>query len=1165
MRRRRTTGARLARVLLSAVVAGGFAVVAAATGPQAAHAAAPTITNDTNHKTVTMRSNGMTMVYQYDHQAVVSSFTMGTTQLLGAGMYSTLTLDADGTSLSSKTLTANPTVTVDGDTVSTTFTMKNATVSLAETWTFTLTDDNIGLSVARTYDWLNTANLKVRHNGELSIGWARVWDNIRRPADGGNLPIGNAYTGDNNFFLAKINDRYGVEESDFTMLRGATSQALDVDATGNHSLATEFAYTGDGNTYQETQVSTAPTWSYTAGTPASGLVYGGHSSNGTTAYIYAPQATAQGQQDTVSYTFTPDDYAKFYSLGGTINGVDNTAALSSMLNDFGRSGVVDKGYGMSTVGLRFPGVGPYDMVYADRTVEGYYDPAMTASQKNALQFFRDTAQSSSGHMNGRTYHLDHPWGDGSLYDADPSYAMAVADMYNYSPDSSWLTSMRTSVEKSLGYMINNQYNTTDGLFHNDLTDDASTKGIREWNDGAYIKYESGYINELMYEALVEWSQLEKTVFNDGDLASSYASIAAGIKTQFNKDDTDGGLWDTGTGMFAYWRNADGTVQGAVQDMEINLQAIYYGMVDLDRAKQILDEVDADMQLYHLDLIPQNFIPLQRDTETSHGNGFETGLENGAIYPFMTEEYMRAAAVVGERDRSLTYLNSTLNRYTQDGFNGWSYLNWFDQVRAGAQEAWFPSNANGASGLFDDVLGIQPTADGVTIAPNIPDSMNGTTVTRTIHAADSLTVDYTNELTEQVNYSSASQPVTLQWSGQKPDSTYTVTDNGAKHTVTADNLGTVRYTYTGSGTHDVALASGSAAGYVLPTLPGATDLALHKPVTASSSLEDGNFDTPTVTDGNDFTVASSFGWSSNNDLSENHTESVTVDLGAQQSISRVKLWPKDFDRTLVGNYFPIDFTIQTSADGNTWNTVVSKTNYPKPTDGSAQTFDFDATTARYVRVEGTNLRNDESNQYRMQLSEIEVFGSAPAAPAAPSIGVSNTSVNVTWAAPATNGAAPTGYTVTLTPQGGTPIVAKVAGTATSTSFANVAPGAYTATVVATNALGNSASSAASPVATVTAGKPVPLTVSAKASCVNGEATIAVYALNGSTGPADISLGAAGATQKSSAVASGKAAYHLFDTGASSAAGGNATVAGYSSRGGVGYYSTYTAAYSAISCK
>lgn len=988
-----------AALLALATMAGTAGVVAAA--PVAAQAAgpprgnAPSIVNDPAASTVTMADGQFRMVYDYGQESAVTSFTMGQTQMLNAGMYSSVQLDSDGSAIDSRHLTASPTVNVRGNVVTSSFTMGNASLSLHETWTFTVTPRNIQLKVARSYDWLNAADPNIRHNGQLTIGWARVWDNIRRPEDGGDLPIGNAYTGASNFFLSAKDDRYGVEESRFVMLKNATRQALDVSATSNRHLATEFAYTGDANTYQETQVSSAPSWQYTAGTKANGLVYGGHSSNGTTSYIYAPVATTQNQTDTVAYRFGADDYGRYYSLGGKINGVADPAALSSLLNDFGRSGVIDKGYGMSTVGLRYPGVGPYDMVYADRTVLGYYDPAMTQSQLNLLTYFRDYAQESDGHMQGRTFHLDHPWSTNSLYDADPSYAMAVADMYQYSANRTWLTSMRSSVERSLAYMISNQYSQTDGLFHNDLTSCTSTKGAREWNDGLYVRYESGYVNELMYGALTEWAALESGVFHDSQLARSYSSLAAALKAQFNKDDTAGGLWDPGTGMFAYWRCPDGTVQGKVEQTQVNLQAIYYGMVSLGRARQILDGIDQAMVDNRLSLIPLNFLPYTNNVETGSYNGFQTGLENGAIYPLMTEEYMRAAALVGERQRSLTYLNNTVARYTQDGFNNFSYLTWFLKSRYGCCEAWFPSNANGAAGLYSDVLGIQPTATGVTIAPNIPASMNGSTVTRAVGTSGTVTVAYHDELSETVDYRTSpgpaargpghpggpggpgGRPVTLQWSGQTPSAGYTVIDNGRPHRVTADSFGIVRYTYTGRGQHTVTLAGGNAQGYVLPTRPAPTDLALNKSVTTSSSLEDGNFGAATAVDGDHYSVAASEGWSSNSDLTANHTEWISVDLGKPETVGNLTLWPRNFNGTDLGDDFPIDFSIQTSTDGTTWHTVVSKTGYPKPTDGSAQSFGFTPQTARYVRVEGTNLRNDEGGQYRIELSELEVYSGSDA--------------------------------------------------------------------------------------------------------------------------------------------------------------------------------------------
>lgn len=956
----------------TAIIGAGTALAAPGIAPSGVGAGGIHVTKDDTAKTVTLTDGDLSMVLSYAGGARVTSLKEGGTELLNAGLYSTAQLDVDGSTLDSRSAGTDAVVTITGNKTSVAFTLANADVSIDERWTFGLGPDGIDLNSTRSYHWLETTNTKIRHNGQLETGWARVWDDIRRPEDGGDLPIGNAYTGTNKFFLSTPKDRYGVEEGQFVFLSNNRQQGLAVTTTSPRSVATEFSYTGDGNTYQETQLQSGSTWSYTAGTPASGLVYGGHSSNLTDAVIYSPVAIAQDQQDTVSYRFSGADYAAYAGLGGTVNGVQDTAALSSLINEFGRSGIIDKGFGMSTVGLRYPGVGPYDMVYADRTVLGLYDPATTASQQNLLTFFKDDAQQSNGHMKGRSFHRDYTWTANQLFDADPSYALAVSDMYQYGGDTAWLTSMRGSVEAALGYMLTNQYASADGLFHNDTLDCTKLHGKREWNDAYYVKYESGYINELMYGALNQWAGLERDVFHDTAKADSYAQTAAQLKAAFNKNNTDGGLWNPTTGMFDYWRCPDGTTQGATYHTQLNLQAIIYGLVDLPRAQQILGGMDTLVAKNHLAMIPQNFIPMKANVEDWTGDHFQTGLEDGVIYPLMTEEYMRAAALVGERSQSLTYLNNTLARYTKDGFNGYSFLDW--QLNPHTGEAWFPSNANGATGLFSDVLGIQPTAGGVTIAPNIPASMNGTTVTRTIHATDALTVIYRDELTQVVDYKTSNpQQVTLQWSGQTPGKTYTVRDGDVTASSTADTMGVVRYSYdvTGGSHHTVTLGGGSSEGYVWAnTVP--TDLALGKTATATSSQEDANWGLAKVTDGDAFSADNTWGWSSNADTTENHTEAVTIDLGSAQTVNSVELDQRDYDLKDPGTCFPIDFTIETSTDGLTWTPGTTQTGYPQPKTAAGQTFTLTPRSARYVRVTGTNLRQD-SGAYKMQFAEIQVFG------------------------------------------------------------------------------------------------------------------------------------------------------------------------------------------------
>ncbi len=152
-----------------------------------------------------------------------------------------------------------------------------------------------------------------------------------------------------------------------------------------------------------------------------------------------------------------------------------------------------------------------------------------------------------------------------------------------------------------------------------------------------------------------------------------------------------------------------------------------------------------------------------------------------------------------------------------------------------------------------------------------------------------------------------------------------------------------------------------------------NLAFQKVVTASSSYELGGWGLQSVVDGNESTVSgSSCGWTSNNNLSENHTEWVIVNMGRNNIISKIDLYPRN-DGIDVGQNFPIDFTINISLDSITWIPVVQKTGYEKP-GNIVQTFTFEGQTARYVKIEGTSLRPNpnDANRFRMAFAEIEVY-------------------------------------------------------------------------------------------------------------------------------------------------------------------------------------------------
>ncbi len=167
------------------------------------------------------------------------------------------------------------------------------------------------------------------------------------------------------------------------------------------------------------------------------------------------------------------------------------------------------------------------------------------------------------------------------------------------------------------------------------------------------------------------------------------------------------------------------------------------------------------------------------------------------------------------------------------------------------------------------------------------------------------------------------------------------------------------------------------GDPIPNVPKAgfyksSNKALNKTVTASSSVSDSNWNAANSVDGQRSSVSGSVGWSSNNSTTVNHTEYITVDLGYASSIGKVDIYPRN-DSPNTGYGFPVDFTIQISTDNTNWTTVVTRTGYALPA-GTLQSFTFNAINARYVKINGTSIRQNpnDGNLYRMQFAELEVY-------------------------------------------------------------------------------------------------------------------------------------------------------------------------------------------------
>jgi len=159
-----------------------------------------------------------------------------------------------------------------------------------------------------------------------------------------------------------------------------------------------------------------------------------------------------------------------------------------------------------------------------------------------------------------------------------------------------------------------------------------------------------------------------------------------------------------------------------------------------------------------------------------------------------------------------------------------------------------------------------------------------------------------------------------------------------------------------------------------------NLALNANVSASVSKGENGWYLGCVTDGKCFSKDTSNGWQATVGSASEGTQLV-LDLHKTRAINRVDMYPAG-NVFNYGDAFPKSFTIDVSKDGNSWETVKTVSDYPKPKI-DVPSFTFDMVNARYVRFNITAVRG-YFGSYSVQLSEIKIYNDdgTVAAPALP---------------------------------------------------------------------------------------------------------------------------------------------------------------------------------------
>ncbi|MEO5998847.1 MAG: hypothetical protein ABIN89_18900 [Chitinophagaceae bacterium] len=431
----------------------------------------------------------------------------------------------------------------------------------------------------------------------------------------------------------------------------------------------------------------------------------------------------------VTYRLTAFDYDKAY-YRGEFPGF-NGESIRSVLNTIARVGIIDENIMGSNNWHLSAGFAVLHEHWIAQMGLAINDPNYYSNYQKTLDYFRDNAISKEGRVKSRWAYND---GDaepgtydakgfyeaqwGRLLDANTSQVINVAELFQLNGNLGWVRTHKTSCEKVLEFLLRRDSD-NDGLVEV-MTDSYKEKRGSDWIDVIWASYENAFINAELYQALVEWAEVEK-LLGDSKRAENYTSLAAKLKKRFNQSTKEGGFWDTENEWYVYWRDKDDRIHGDNLVTPVNFMAIAYGICDeKNRQAAILKKTEALMQNEHLFMWPISFLPFAADEGYKVNFPFPN-YENGDIFLGWGELGVRAYQDY-DPEIPVRYIRNVLTQYEKDGL---AFQRYDRKKSLGQGNDILANNCMSVVGLYRNIYGIQPKYNRLYLEPHLTEDLNGT--------------------------------------------------------------------------------------------------------------------------------------------------------------------------------------------------------------------------------------------------------------------------------------------------------------------------------------------------------------------------------------------------------------------------------------------------------
>ncbi|MDP2334842.1 MAG: hypothetical protein Q8N05_00030 [Bacteroidota bacterium] len=580
-------------------------------------------------------------------------------------------------------------------------------MSVAETWIFTLGDNQILWKIRREYN----------KNGKLDNMDMPAWNFSKLSTwKGGILNTGGVVWCK---YLRDINDTYGVHTDGVTFWEPVKGNGFRVEASSNTggNIACSFSHS-ENDEFKFTQYLTPeePEQRYNLRRFVSKK-----------SDVFAPFEVKSGISE-ISLKLSYVDYTRVYDRG-TLTGID-AIAVRELLNTTGRYGVVDKniigsnGWLTNWKVMHEPFFAQIGLAVNDKNYTRNFSSTLNQERDLAIEKdgrvlarWHDRPEAKNSNYNFKTGYYDCPWG--YTIDAQPGQVINTTEQFNQNGDLAWLKSHKLNCEKVLNWLIKRDSN-NNGIFEM-LNDNTGENKCSDWIDVVWASFENAFVNAQMYEALNLWSDCE-LVLGDKKKSNYYLTVAARLKEAFNKSVKEGGFWLPEKKQYIYWRDKDGSLHGDNLVALVNFAAIAFGICDdPQRVKEILDQIENKTNAENLFHWPLCFESFRFDEVYAPVNWPFPNYENGDI--FLTWGYLGIRSYVKyNKNIALKYIRNILQQYSKDGLSSQRYGR---NTQMGLGDDILAGNSTTITALFRDIYGIRPKWNRMGLEPNILRELNGT--------------------------------------------------------------------------------------------------------------------------------------------------------------------------------------------------------------------------------------------------------------------------------------------------------------------------------------------------------------------------------------------------------------------------------------------------------